>query len=217
MVGKDLRRWAPVFATMRRKRRSAIMKNELGQSVDHFKRAATIAAHETSATVGPKLNAAKDAAKDRVQPAASKAKDAASSSWDSAVATLTPLVAAAGDNIKQARKISKKQAKAGKAKAKKNARKVERRTNKALGRKPGRRRASKLVGYALVGTAVGAGAAYVLRKRRAAQWDEYDPSRPVASARPEPVGGVDDAAFEPADQTTAYDAPNAAAGGKNES
>lgn len=217
MVGKDLRRWAPVFATMRRKRRSAMMKNELGQSVDHLKRAATIAAHETSATVGPKLNAAKDAAKERVQPAASKAKDAASSSWDSAVATLTPLVAAAGDNIKQAGKISKKQAKASKTKAKKNAKKLERGTNKALSRKQGRRRASRLFGYALIGTAVGAGAAYVVRKRKAAQWDEYDPTRPVASARPEPVGGADDSAFEPADQTTAYDAPDPAASGKNKS
>ena len=42
-----------MFATMRRKRRSAMMKQELGQSVDHFKRAATLAAQETSATVGP--------------------------------------------------------------------------------------------------------------------------------------------------------------------
>jgi hypothetical protein len=187
---------------MRRKRRSANVKNELGQSVDHLKRAATIAAQETSATVGPKLNAAKD----RVQPAAGKAKDAASSSWDSAVATLTPLVAAAGDNIRQAGKVSTRQAKANKKSAKKSAKKLERRTDRALGRKQRRRRASKLIGYALVGTAVGAGAAYVVRKRKAAQWDEYDPTRPVASTPPEPVGGADDAAFEPADQTTAYDA-----------
>ena len=188
-----------MFATMRRKRRSAIMKNELGQSVDHFKRAATIAAHETSATVAPKLSAAKD----RVQPAASKAKDAASSSWENAVATLTPLVAAAGDNIRQAGKISKRQAKASKLSSK----------NKALGRKQRRRRASRLVGYALVGTAVGAGAAYIVRKRKAAQWDEYDPSAPVASTRPESVGGADDAAFEPTDPTTTYDAANPPAGG----
>ena len=69
-----------MFATMRRKRRSAKMKNELGQSVDHLKRAASIAAQETSATVGPKLNAARG----RVQPARTKAKDAASSSWEGA-------------------------------------------------------------------------------------------------------------------------------------
>jgi hypothetical protein len=95
-----------VFATMRRKSRNRRMKNELGQSVDHFKRAATLAAQETSATVGPKLNAAVD----RVQPAAVKAKDAASSGWGSAVATITPLVTAATDNVRQTGKVSKRQA-----------------------------------------------------------------------------------------------------------
>ena len=63
-----------MITTMRRKSRGQRMKNELGQSVDHFKRAASLAAQETSATVGPTLTAAKD----RVQPAAVKAKDAAS-------------------------------------------------------------------------------------------------------------------------------------------
>jgi len=182
-----------VFATMRRKRRSAIMKNELGQSVDHLKRAATIAAQETSATVGPKLNAAKD----RVQPAATKAKDAASSSWDSAVATITPLVAAAGDNLRQAGKVTRKQAKANRKSARRSAAKLEKRANKALGRKQGRSRGAKLFRIALVGTAVGVGAAYLVRKRKAAQWDEYDPSAPIAAATP--VDGADDAAFEPID------------------
>jgi hypothetical protein len=182
-----------VFATMRRKRRSAMMKQELGQSVDHFKRAATLAAQETSATVGPKLNAARD----RVQPAAVKAKGAASTSWESAVATLMPLITAASDNArltgKKTAKVSKKQAKANK----KNARKLEKRADKALGRKPAGRRTGRLFGLALAGTAVGAGAAYMMRRRRAAQWDEYDPSRPISSAQP--VGGADDAAFEPAE------------------
>ena len=191
-----------MFATMRRKRRGTIMKNELGQSVDHFKRAATIAAQETSATVVPKLNAAKDAAKDRVQPAATKAKDAASSSWGSAVATLTPLVTAASDNLRQGRKVTKKQAKANKKAADKNAALLEKRANKALGRKQGGRKASKLVGYALVGSAIGAGAAYFVRKRKAAQWDEYDPTRPIAAVPP--VTGADDSAFEPVEPATVY-------------
>jgi len=180
------------------------MKNELGQSVDHFKRAATIAAQETSATVGPKLTSARDAAVDRVQPAATKAKDAATSGWESAVATLTPLVAAATDNLRQTGKVTKKQAKANKKAAKKNAAKLEKRANKVLNRKQGGRKASKLIGFALVGTAVGAGAAYVVRKRKAAQWDEYDPTRPIAAATP--ATGVDDAAFEPPPSTVYGDA-----------
>ena len=101
-VGENLRRWALVFATMRRRSRSRRMKNELGQSVDHFKRAASIAAQETSATVGPKLQTAVD----KMQPAAVKAKGAASSGWDSALATLTPLVNSATDNVRSAGKIA---------------------------------------------------------------------------------------------------------------
>lgn len=184
-----------MFATMRRKSRSTRMKNELGQSVDHFKRAATLAAQETGATVGPTLNAARD----RVQPAAVKAKDAASSSWDSALATLTPLVTAATDNVRQTGKVSKRSAKKAAKENKKNAKTLEKRANKALGRKQGRSK-SKLVGWALLGTAVGIGAAYAAKRRKADQWDEYDPATPVVST------GADDAAFEPT-ETQVY-SPN---------
>lgn len=181
-----------MFANMRRKRRSAIMKQELGQSVDHFKRAATIAAQETSATVGPKLKTARG----KVQPAVGQARDAASSGWESAVATLAPLVAAASENVRQAgkssAKMSKRQAKAGK----KRAQTLEKRANKMLGRKQRGRRAGKLFGLAAAGAAIGAGAAYYVRKRRAAQWEEYDPSAPITAKAP--VTGADDAAFEPA-------------------
>ena len=185
-----------MFRMMRRKRRSAMLKQELGQSVDHFKRAATIAAHETSATVGPKLTAARG----RVQPAATRAKGAASNSWESAVATLAPLITAASENVRHAGEktqiVTKKQAKA----SKKNAKKLEKRANKTLGRKQTGRRTGKLFGLALAGAAIGAGAAYVARKRKAAQWDEYDPSRPIAS--PATSTGAEDTAFEPADTST---------------
>jgi hypothetical protein len=178
-----------VFATMRRKSRNRRMKNEFGQSMDHFKRAASLAAQETGATVGPKLNAAKD----RVQPAATKAKGAATSGWDSAVATLTPLVTAATEQVRQTGgKVSRKQARQTAKDNKKSARKLEKRANKALGRKAGRSK-SKLFGYALLGTAVGVSAAYFTRRRKAAQWDEYDPAAPISTA----PGGADDAAFEP--------------------
>jgi len=182
-----------VFATMRRKNRSARMKSELGQSVDHFKRAAAIAAHETSATVGPKINAARD----RVQPTATKAKDAASSSWDSALATLTPLVTAATENARQVGKSTAKVSKRTIKANKKNAKKLEKRTNRALGRKQRRRTGLKLGGLLLAGAAVGAAGAYVIRKRSRDQWDEYEPSGPIGGK----AGGADDAAFEPVDET----------------
>jgi hypothetical protein len=190
-------RWALVFATMRRKRRSRRMKNELGQSVDHFKRAATLAAQETSSTVGPTLAAAVD----RVQPAAVKAKDVASSGWESAVATITPLVTAATDNVRQAGKVSKRQAKKSAKQNKRNAQKLQKRATAAIGRKKSHR-GSRLLGFALLGTAVGVGAAWAAKRRKAAQWDEYDPASPTT-----PVGGADDAAFEPVDPS-AYTAPN---------
>jgi len=187
-----------VFTTMRRKRRSTKMKNEIGQSVDHFKRAASLAAAETGATVGPRINAARD----YVQPTAVKAKDAASSGWDSALAALTPLVTAAT----QSAVTSKKALKANKKDAKKNAKKIEKRTNKALKREKSGSKTSTLAGLALVGAAIGVAAAYVVRRRQAAQWDEYDPSAPIATTPP--VTGAEDTAFEPSNPTTTgYSAP----------
>jgi len=204
-----------VFATMRRKNRNAKMKSELGQSVDHFKRAASLAAQETSATVGPKFAAARD----RVQPAASKARGAATSSWGnakgaatsgwgSAIAALGPLVAAASDSTKQtgkkAAKANQKAAKANKDAAKvsreatkaskKNAKKLEKRASKAVGKQSST--GGRLVKLAVAGVAVGAAGAYVMRKRRSDQWDEYDPTGPVSTSTP---AGAEDAAFEPAD------------------
>jgi hypothetical protein len=169
------------------------MKSELGQSVDHFKRAASLAAQETSATVGPKFTAARD----RVQPTATKAKDAASSGWDSALATLAPLITAATENARQVSDRTAKTAEATKKSAKankKNAKKLQKRTNKALGRKQKSSKSTKLGGLLLAGAAVGAAGAYVMNKRRRDQWDEYDPTPATPATRT----GADDAAFEPA-------------------
>ena len=178
-----------MFATMRRKRRGAQVKNELGQSVDHFKRAAALAAQETSATVVPRFTAAED----RMQPASRKARHAATTSWDSALAALTPLMTAATDNAKQTgragRKALKQQAKA----EQKTAKKLQKRADKKLSRKSSG--SSKLGKLALFGAVAGAGALYFSRKRRQAQWEEYEPAAPLSSTPR--AGGVDDAAFEP--------------------
>jgi len=176
-----------VFALMRRKNRSANMKSELGQGVDHFKRAASLAAQETGATVGPKFYAARD----RVQPTATKAKDAATSSWDSALKTLVPLITAASQNAKQVSnrtaktaQATRKTAEATKKNAKanaKNAKKLQKTTSKALRRQKGGSKGSKLGGLLLAGAALGAAGAYVVNKRRREQWDEYDPAPVVTT------------------------------------
>ncbi|GAA1589195.1 hypothetical protein [Actinoplanes couchii] len=184
-----------MFATIRRRNRKARMRNELGQSVDHFKRAATIAAHETSSTVTPRINAARD----RVQPAANAARDAASQSWDSALAALNT----ASESVRQAgkttKKVSRKQLKA----QEKNARKLQRKAEKATGRQ--KSRGSRLAGWALLGTAVGIGAAYVARRRREAQWEEYEPTTRA---------GADDASFDPIEPTV-YTTSNGTATDQN--
>jgi len=189
---------------MRRNRRSAKMKSELGQGVDHFKRAAALAAQETSSTVGPKFYAARD----RVQPTATKARDAATNSWGSAVATLSPLITATAENVRKTGKESTKAGKkATKQKAKtnqKNAKKLEKRATKALGTKKKSGTGSKLFKLALVGGAIGAGAAYFVRKRQTAQWDEYDPA-PVGTSPAAPA--VTTATTNPATATgDAFDA-----------
>ena len=139
-----------------------------------------------------------------MQPAAVKAKETASSGWDSAVATITPLVMAASDNVRQAGKVSKKQARKTAKENQKKAQKLQKRANAAIGRKQGRGRGTKLIGFALIGTAIGVGAAYAAKRRKAAQWDEYEPAAPISSAQ---VGGADDAAFEPI-EPTAHTTPN---------
>jgi hypothetical protein len=93
---------------------------------------------------------------------------------------------------------------------KKNAKKLEKRANKVLGRKQTGRRTGKLFGLAVAGAAVGVGTAYVVRKRKSQQWDEYDPS-PIASA---PIAsapkadGAEDAAFEPIAENTPVEPVN---------
>lgn len=179
-----------MFGIVRRKSRSQLVRQELGQSVEHFKQAATHAAQGTSATVGPKINAARD----RVQPATERVKDAASTGWDSAVATLTPLATAAGDNI---RKTDKRARKVAVMKQKKLQKSTAKAVDRARGRSP--RRRGRLAGLLVAGAAIGVAGAYLARKRNAAQWDEYDPSRPVGSPAQVGTQPKDHVVFEPAE------------------
>jgi hypothetical protein len=182
---------------LRRKSRSQLVRQELVQSAEHFKQAATHAARGTGATVGPRFTAAVN----RVQPAADRVKGAATSSWGSTVAVLAPLGAAAADGARQAGKQGQKSKDKNAKKLQKKSNTLQKRTNKALGRKQAKPRAGKLAALLLAGAAVGAGAAYVLRRRQREQWDEYDPSRPINAtdqAGNESALKPADAAFESA-------------------
>jgi hypothetical protein len=189
--------------------------------MEHFKLAATHAAQGTGATVGPKFYAARD----RVQPAAGRVKDVASTGWGSAVSALAPLAAAATENVRQTGKDAKKAnedaKKATKAKNKANtkaAKKLEKKANKVVGRKQSKGKSSKLGGLLLVGAAVGAGAAYLAKRNKSQQWDEYDPSRPIAVAEPtdptvvEPTGERLTETFAETETAPVYGDANPAAG-----
>jgi hypothetical protein len=160
---------------IRRKTRSEMARAELGESFDHFMRAATHTANGVGARVGPRV----DTARAFVAPQTAKLKGAANSGWTSTIATLAPLAAAASDGARQAG------LKADKTKAK-GMKKVQ----QASGRKQSSRRWPRALGVVAL-TAAGAAAFAAMRRRRQQQqWDEYDPSHSLV----EPESRLDKAA-----------------------
>lgn len=192
-----------MFGIVRRKSNSQLVRQELGQSVEHLKQAANHAARGTGATVGPKFYAARD----RVQPAAGRVKDVASTGWGSAVAT----VSAAGDTIRKADRDTRQSAKDARKTTNKNQKKLQKKTAKAMSKKQSGGKKSKLTSLLVAGAAVGAAGAYFMRKRNSQKWDEYDPSRPVSSTEQLGTGAIasEDVVFEPAEPagTAAFTPP----------
>ncbi len=174
-----------MFAMARRKTHTQLAKRELNQSLEHFMQAAAHAAKGTGATVGPKVNAARD----RVSPAAGKMRNAATSGWGSTLAALAPLATAVTEGARRATSETNK-AKAKNARAlDKKIKAVDKKATKAAknaktARKQSGKGGSKLGTLLLAGAAVGAGA-LVMRRRKQQQWDEYDPSRPMGGAHTE--------------------------------
>jgi hypothetical protein len=136
------------------KTHARLIREELGESLDHFVQAANHAAGGVGATVGPRMHAARD----RVTPAAGKAagrvKVAAASGVGATAAALAPLAVAARNGGRR-----------------------------AIGRKPVKpaRRWPRIATMLAAGAAVGAASALIMRRRRQQQWEEYDPGRPVES------------------------------------
>jgi hypothetical protein len=142
-----------------------LAKDELSESFDHLMQAATHLAGGVGKSVGPKVNAARD----YMSPATGKMRNSATHGWEATVAALAPLAEAARDGARQAGGTARK----AKAKNLKAIRKKENRMS--------RKRWPMLAGLLAAGTAVGAAGALVMRRRKRQQWEEYDPSRPMAS------------------------------------
>lgn len=156
-----------MFGFGSRKTRGALAKAELGESLDHFRRAAAHAADGVGATVGPRI----DAAMETVAPAATKVRNSAARGMASAMAVIIPLAIAATDGARQAGTVARK------------ARSHDMRATRKKNTRRGGRRWPKLAGLLVAGTAVGAVGAMALRRRGQQQWDEYDPGPALETIR----------------------------------
>lgn len=164
----------------RRKTRSQLVKAELGESFDHFMQAATHAAGGVGATMGPK-------AADGMH----RVRESASHGWESTMATLAPLAAAAAEGAREAGRTTKR---AGRKARRAGATKMRAVSPKKESRMS-RSRWPMLAGLLAAGAAVGAAGALVMRRRKQQQWQEYDPSHamePVAADMDETTSGATD-------------------------
>ena len=108
-----------------------------------------------------------------VSPAMGRVRGAAA---DAAVATVAPLATVARDGARQARKAQMKM--------------MRKQTRTAS-----RSRWPRLAGLLATGAAVGAGVAYVRRRRQQHQWEEYDSGTGLTSA-PSATGSMVDSATD---------------------
>lgn len=141
-----------------------LAKEEFGVGWDHMMQAATHAAGGMGSAVGPRMHGMRS----MMSPAAGRVRTAASSGWDSTVGTFAPLVAAAREGAREATEAALK----AQAKEDKRLKRGEAVKQKRIG---------LAVGLLAAGVAVGAAAALVVRRRRRAAWEDYDPSDALES------------------------------------
>lgn len=196
-----------MFGIGRRKTRSQRMREELSEGLDHLMQAATHAAGEVGATVGPRVNAARD----RLAPKADRMRDAASQGWGTTVTALAPLAAAAREGAQKtggtARRAKAKGLKAG-------ARGARAIGVKKKGPRMSRKRGFMLTGLLAAGVAAGATGALVMRRRRQQRWEEYDPNQALEdnAMRTQAVASSARSTFDSAMDSAASGAQRIAAG-----
>ncbi|MFC3503375.1 hypothetical protein ACFOOK_20710 [Micromonospora krabiensis] len=166
MTKEQLPGGGTVFGRGRRKSQGQLARAELNQSINHLMQAATYAAKGAGATVGPRVQAARD----YVGPTAVKVRDRAATGWGTTLTSLAPLAAAARDGAVQAGSMT---------------RKAKSRNMRITGKKKqSRRRGSMMTGLLAAGAVAGLAGAMAMRRRREQQeWAEYDPTRSLEPMR----------------------------------
>lgn len=148
--------------------RARLLREELGETLDHAVKAAGHAA------VGMR------AASARMAPTASRVRDAASQRWEATVAAFNDTTGMSADDVRAMKRAYKQQ----RPRLPMVSGVAPRKRQKG---RPGRR-LSRMLGFLAAGMAAGAATAMVLRRRRQ-QWEEYDASEAleaVGAAGPAP-------------------------------
>ncbi|MER7440343.1 hypothetical protein [Micromonospora avicenniae] len=168
MTKEQLPGGGTVFGMGRRKSQRQLAKAELNQGISHLVQAATYAARGAGATVGPRVQAARD----QVGPTAALLRDRAATGWDTALTSLAPLAAAARDGATQAGSMT---------------RKAKSRNMRISGKKKQPRRGGRMMtGLLAAGAIAGVAGLMAARRRREQQeWAEYDPTRTLEPMRDE--------------------------------
>ncbi|MDG4834537.1 hypothetical protein O7627_35300 [Solwaraspora sp. WMMD1047] len=163
-----------MFGIGRRRSHRQLAKAELGEGIGHLRLAATHAAGGVGATVGPRV----DAARRYVAPTATRVRSSAVDGWGATMSAVAPLAVAAADGARQAGSAAGKSraGKATKARTKAAAKATRAAKNKATRRGRPARRWPAIAGLVAAGAAIGVAGAVVMRRRRQAEWDSYDPA-----------------------------------------
>jgi len=131
-----------------------LVREELGESLQHLRQAAAHAVGGVGASVGPRVDSARDAMAPRIR----RVSRSAIQGMDGTLSTLGPLIEAAREGAAQAGRATEKAT--GRSRRKIRAR--------------SRRRTVMVIGLLATGAAAGAAAATISRRNNRDKWEEYD-------------------------------------------
>jgi hypothetical protein len=157
MDGFTPREVEQVFRRRQVQSHSRLMRDELGESLDHLRMAAAHAAGGASGALAPRVDAARKAVQPRLE-----------SGMNRAMGGMDTVMVIARDRSRQAGKKAGKMGRKGKAKMMKNEARSSRRWPMAIG------------GLLMAGVAIGAASAMLRRRRDQQAWDEYGSTRTTA-------------------------------------